>query len=292
MELTLIYNPTAGFDKPNKEELIKLLTQNGYKVKFVDSNKDNLGDELEDPGDLVVVAGGDGTIAKVARRLIGKEVPLAIFSVGTANNIAVTFDACGAPEKQIVAWNLSKVRPFDVGIVSGSWGEGYFFESVGFGMLPALVEESKDKQNEEDLSFDTRQKKIDFSLEILSEIIDQLPVEHYQIELDGEDASGDYFLVEIMNIKSIGPHLFLAPDADPGDGLFDVVLMAEDDKNKLLEFVKKRLNGELVVLDVNRRRASDVIITTANTKVHVDDEIEEAEGTVTLRMNQQHLFVV
>lgn len=292
MKLTLIYNPTAGYDKPDKDELIDLLTTKGFVVKFVNSDEDDLDEELQDPGELVVVSGGDGTIAKVVRKLIGREVPIGIFSMGTANNIAITFDACGDPAKQIASWDLSSLRSLNVGTVNGSWGEAYFFESVGFGLLPVLVKETEEKQKSGNLSFETRQEKIDFSLEILRALVYQLPVEYYQIELDGEDASGNYFLVEVMNIKSIGPHLFLAPDADPGDGLFDIVLMTEGEKEILLQFVEKRLKGEKVVLDLKRRRASKVVIRTAKKKIHVDDEIEEAEGEINIGIDKQILRVL
>ena len=187
MKATLIYNPTAGYDKPDKDELINLLTQKGFQVKYVDADEDDADEALQDPGALVVISGGDGTIAKIARKMIGRGVPIGIFSMGTANNIAITFDACGNPEKQIASWDFSRAKPFNAGKVKGSWGEGFFFESVGSGLLPVLVKESKERQKAEDLSFDTRQEKIDFSLDILSQLIHQLPVEHYQVELDGED---------------------------------------------------------------------------------------------------------
>lgn len=292
MNLTLIYNSTAGFDKPGKEELIDLLTEKGFEVKFVNSDENNLDKKLENPGELVVVAGGDGTIAKVARRLIGREIPIGIFSMGTANNIAITFDACGSPRQQISSWNLSKLRPFNIGIIKGSWGEDHFFESSGFGLLPALVKQTKKKQKAEDVSFATRKEKIDYSLQILKDIIYQLPVEHYEIELDGQDVSGYYFLVEIMNIKSIGPHLFLAPDASPGDDLLDIVLMTEGEKELLLQFVKKRLKGEKAVLDTYIRQASEVKVITAKNKIHVDDEIEEAKGEIIVKIDPRKLWVV
>ena len=51
------------------------------------------------------------------------------------------------------------------------------------------------------------------------------PAHELQITLDGEDLSGEYILLEVMNIQHIGPSLHLAPDANPGDGLLDVVLV-------------------------------------------------------------------
>ena len=292
MKATLIYNPSAGMDKPHKDELISLFTEKGYEVKFVESDADDISQQLEDPGELVAIAGGDGTIAKIARKLIGRDVPIGILSIGTANNIAMTFDACGSPQHQINSWNPRKLKPFNVGLIKGSWGKDYFFESVGFGLLPALVKKAKKKQKADDPSFDTRREKIEYSLEIVEEIIHQLPVAHYEIELDGKDFSGSYFLVEVMNIKSIGPHLFLAPDAQPGDDLFDVVLMTEGQQELLLQFVKKRLKGEKAVLDIKRVQASHINISSNKAKIHIDDEIEKVEGEIQITMERSKLSVL
>ena len=52
-------------------------------------HKKNLEDCLDgDFGDAVIVAGGDGTVGKVAKRLAGTDVPLVVLPTGTANNIA------------------------------------------------------------------------------------------------------------------------------------------------------------------------------------------------------------
>jgi len=57
---------------------------------------------LKKPGDIVAVAGGDGTVGKVARRLIGSPTPIAILPLGTANNIANTLDVTGKSLKELI----------------------------------------------------------------------------------------------------------------------------------------------------------------------------------------------
>src|SRR6266436_32025 len=44
---------------------------------------------LENRPDLVVVAGGDGTVRRVASELVGRDIPLAIIPLGTFNNLAL-----------------------------------------------------------------------------------------------------------------------------------------------------------------------------------------------------------
>ena len=45
-----------------------------------------------------------------------------------------------------------------------------------------------------------------------------------KIIFDNRDLSGRYILLEAMNIHSVGPNFWLAPPADPGDGLLDLVI--------------------------------------------------------------------
>ena len=58
-----------------------------------------------------------------------------------------------------------------------------------------------------------------------------------------------------MNIREVGPELALAPSADPGDGLLDVVLIADEHRDALRAHVEARLGGTHAELpDLNARR--------------------------------------
>ena len=87
MRVTLIHNPQAGDDdNPVLDELLMLIRAAGHSVTLQSSKSDQLEKTLEDPGDLLAVAGGDGTVGAVACRLIGRRIPIAvILPLGTAN---------------------------------------------------------------------------------------------------------------------------------------------------------------------------------------------------------------
>src|SRR5688500_5254852 len=88
MRVTALYNPEAGNQTVTRQRLAALLERAGYDATYVSAKGKHWKDALDDPGDLVVVAGGDGTTAKVAKRIAGLGVPLAILPAGTANNVA------------------------------------------------------------------------------------------------------------------------------------------------------------------------------------------------------------
>ncbi len=67
-------------------------------------------------------------------------------------------------------------------------------------------------------------------MHILKIRLEACPAIQLKMALDGRDLTGDYVLLEAMNIRSIGPNLRLAPDADPGDGLLDIVLVSDSEE--------------------------------------------------------------
>jgi diacylglycerol kinase (ATP) len=69
---------------------MRLIENAGCRVTGVSSNDRDLDYVLDQPADLVVVAGGDGTIKKIADKAKPGGPPLTILPLGTANNIATT----------------------------------------------------------------------------------------------------------------------------------------------------------------------------------------------------------
>ena len=83
------------------------------------------------------MAGGDGTVAKVARRLVKSrsKIPMSVLPLGTANNVARTLGFDISAEAVIAGLKKGKTSSFDVGIARGPWGKRYFFEGAGAGLF-------------------------------------------------------------------------------------------------------------------------------------------------------------
>ena len=132
MHVTLVHNPTAGEGSPGRDELCALLRAAGHEPYYVSSKKKKeLRRALQDAEDLVLVAGGDGTVEEVARRLAGRSVSMAILPFGTSNNIATTLGVSGSAGEIIAGLSEATASRLDLGTVRAPWAKRVFVESAG-----------------------------------------------------------------------------------------------------------------------------------------------------------------
>ena len=87
MRALLVHNPRAGTKGHDKGSIIDALQLVDIKVDYV-STKDNVKHALKHPYDVVVAAGGDGTIGYVFTHLADRSIPIGILPLGSANNVA------------------------------------------------------------------------------------------------------------------------------------------------------------------------------------------------------------
>jgi len=138
MKVALFYNEAAG-DGVTLGELRATLTSGGHQlVRIVDRHAD-LGRLLDAEAELVVAAGGDGTVSEAARLVAGHEVPLALLPIGTANNIALGLGIRGTLADIVESWASATRRPLDLGRVRGAGVELRFLEAAGGGLIPAGI---------------------------------------------------------------------------------------------------------------------------------------------------------
>lgn len=60
----------------------------------------------------------------------------------------------------------------------------------------------------------SKEEEITRRAALLRRLLIHYPARDWQFSLDGQDFSGPYLLLETMNIRSVGPVLTLAPEAD------------------------------------------------------------------------------
>jgi diacylglycerol kinase (ATP) len=271
-----MHNPKAGDARHGKEQLMAVLAEAGHHATYQSTKESGFKKALKQATDLVLAAGGDGTTAKVAYRLIDTGIPLSVLPLGTANNLARALGFVASPEQIIANLENGRKRVFDVGLADGPWGKRYFFEAGGGGLLADYVhvadkEDKREKKKKaEKLS---KEQQMARHAALLRRMLDDYPVRHWKIEIDGKNISGRYILWEAMNIHSVGPALHLAPCAATKDGRFDFVCARAADRALLKEHFDARVAGKKSNSPLPTRRFRELRIVWKGSTIHLDDKL-------------------
>ena len=270
----LLHNPRAGDEKHDKDMLTSLLKANGLECNYA-SLKEKGWNVFEPASDFIAVAGGDGTIRKVIKELLrqkhnDKIWPIAVLPFGTANNIARTLGLVGKTEDIIKSWRKEKIKKYDFGRAVYNGEVSFFLESVGYGIFPYLMREMKKTGKEET---EDPEEKMKAALKLLHKITLSYIPRYCQLEIDGADYSGKFLLTEIMNTRSIGPNLILAPNAATDDGILNVVLVTEKDKDKFAGYLLNKLKDKEKTYKFSDIKAKQIKISWDGTHIHADDKV-------------------
>lgn len=273
----LVHNPTAGDEEHDKEELIELIENAGFECRYSSTKKDGW-KTIEDDVDIIAIAGGDGTVRKVVkmvldRKVLDHPVQLGVLPLGTANNISKTLFPERSAKKLVKCWRKGKIKRLDIGRICNLKEADFFLEGFGYGIFPYLMMEMKKAEEE----FNSPEEELQGALQKMHEIVQTYEPHACKLEIDGTDHSGKFLLVEVMNIRSIGPNIVLSPDADPGDGEMEVVLVPEAHKEKFAAYIKHRLDGGEDPYHFHTLKGKNIRITWEGTHVHVDDELLKIE---------------
>ena len=137
----IVYNPTSGWRRTSRlEAVVRRLRQLGCSVEVRPTTGPGdatliARDGIRENFDVIVAAGGDGTINEVANALPPGSPPLGVIPLGTANILAWEIGLGRGTERvaRTIAEGIS--RP----IVVGRIGERKFLLMVGIGFDGAVV---------------------------------------------------------------------------------------------------------------------------------------------------------
>jgi diacylglycerol kinase family enzyme len=272
MRVALVHNPDAGEADHSADALARLLERQGHGVR-VESVGENLRALSDATIDLVLAAGGDGTVRKVALALAGTDMPMSILALGTANNLA---RALGLEEPERTARELGAYEPraLDMGLARGAWGELPFVEGFGAGLFADYLDFLCSPEFHALAPEPMREEGVARDLALLPGMLPHFTSRRWDIRADGEDLSGDYFLVEALNIPSIGPFSRLAPMADPGDGALELVLLGEGDRAAFGDYLAALGEGSAQAAPFSSRRVRHIELGWSRREnLHVDDTL-------------------
>ena len=269
MRLTLLHNASSGDEDHDRRELEALLATDGHDVTYRSLGDDDWRDVFAESGDLIVVAGGDGSVRRFLTAIDRQPILARVVPVGSANNIAralgLDFDAAMALPKAGAQTNRS---PFDLWDVRSTWGASRCVEAAGGGLFADVLVRAEDARADP-----TGDDKVDFGLELLARTLGASVPRRWSIEVDGSRSIEELIGLEAMNIREIGANLPFAPGADPGDGCIDVVLVRPEDRAELTAYVAARLaDDDADPPSLETRRGRHVILEPpGEVRLHVDD---------------------
>jgi diacylglycerol kinase (ATP) len=203
MRITLVHNPSAGNTKVSGLELTRILNKAGHSVVYVPLTGADLDRALEAATDLVVGAGGDGIVARVATQ-INRACPIASLPVGNANNIAKSLGAYGAFDKLISSWTAAAARAFHLIAAQGLWGSRRLVEGLGIGALTCALERMSGNKPSASLARD-----------VIRRVLKTAAPHDLDMYLDANHITGRFAILEVTTIALVGTNLLLARNANP-----------------------------------------------------------------------------
>lgn len=143
--MIVVYNPTAGRRRAALLwRVLDVLATSGVRLDLARTTRSGHAVELareaaRGGARLVVAAGGDGTIAEVARGLQGTEVALGVIPLGTANVLAHELGLSFGPAGCAAALAFGRTRPLWPGVAISAAGSRLFVQMLGVGFDAAVV---------------------------------------------------------------------------------------------------------------------------------------------------------
>lgn len=266
MRIALLHNTSAGSEDHTHEQLKRILEKAGHEVACVASRLDDLTQALQrEACDLVVLAGGDGTVGRAACALAGWQMPLSIMPLGTANNTALALGLPRRAKRLAKSWHQASPVPFDLGLLDDGALRSRFSEAVGWGAFCETIAEAKLQPAEDGVRRTLRRDR-----KLFRRCVQRRPTRYYDVVADGQDYSGDYLMVEVMNVRYLGPRVELSPASDPSDGALELLLVGEAQRSALIAAVRSGHADPDLLRPI---RAHRVCVTTDDAVLHRDGQL-------------------
>jgi len=168
--------------------------------------------------DLLLVAGGDGTVRVVCAELAGTGIPVAVLPGGTGNLLARNLGISLELEVALAALLDGSERRIDSVRVDGDeLSSDRFLVMAGLGLDAAIIDDAPDELK----------KRVGWAAYVVSTLKNlNHPSVRVEITVDDQPAVRRRArTVVIGNVGTLQANIPLLPDAEPDDGLIDVVVL-------------------------------------------------------------------
>lgn len=212
-----IINPISGVGKQKTipELIARYLDKNKFIYEIVTTeyagHAAEIASQLSSEYDIMVAAGGDGTVNEVAGGLIDKSAALGVIPLGSGNGFARHFEVPMQSARAIQELNRSTIKNMDTGLLN----DKPFFNVSGIGF---------DGQISKIFAEQMKRGYITYAKCVMEEL-QSYHAKNFRLIVDGKEWEDEYFLVAFANTTQYGNNAIIAPKAITNDGLLEIVLV-------------------------------------------------------------------
>lgn len=284
MKIKIIYNPSSGKSRGIKKikTITNLLLSRGHLVQRIATEKEfdtfkETQKAIDDKFDLLIVAGGDGTVNEAAGALASKDskIPLGIFQFGSVNDFAKHLNLPNDPEEfvQLIDnWNY-------ITIDLGKANDNYFVNVAAGGILTNVAHDTP-RELKAVLG------KNAYYIHGIKELSEKgLKTEKLLIETDQFTLEDEFYLFLISNSPSVGGFDKFLPHAEIQDGLLDCIFIKKSNFPNTMETFVQVLQGKHIENDSVLYFKTQNIKISSLEKKEIEYDIDgELGGTLPLHV--------
>jgi diacylglycerol kinase (ATP) len=244
-KLGIILNPAAGRGRAAHAVRSIVTHLQNKKIPFQMERTNGPGHAREIAGqmknifDIVIAAGGDGTVNEVVGGIFGGKSALALLPVGSGNDFSRIIGMPRGIEKNIDAILHGERKPVDLGTIlfwnsKGEKKKLYFVNTLGIGLDAEIADETKRIKSLRGLPL--------YLTAALKAICRHSPNE-YRIFTETERTVERAFMVCVGNGSHEGGGFNLLPEASVHDSMLDMCLIRAMPVIKALSLIPKLVKG-------------------------------------------------
>ncbi|WP_414054154.1 diacylglycerol/lipid kinase family protein [Macrococcus equi] len=217
--------------------------------------------------EICLILGGDGTVHELINGIIdgGHHVPIGILPGGTFNDFTKTLNLHPNPMRAAEQLLSAEVKYYDV----LKTNERYALNFAGLGLIV---------DNSNSINPETKSKigKFSYLLTTLKNVTHPTFFK-YELDIDGENYSGDSSMIIIANGEYVGGNKIPLVELSPNDGKLNVFIFKESGLKLFTEMLsmKSEINWNDISQNIEHHSGETVKLTTDQSMdVDVDGEID------------------
>lgn len=282
----VIVNPFSARGRTERKwETIRLAIKSHFReFKYVFTEKPRQATEIareliKDGFDLIIGVGGDGTMNEISSgffcdfsgKAINQDAALGMIPSGTGSDFIRFMKVPREFDRSAALIKNSKNRKIDIGKITYGGCDGreqYFINVADFGLGAEVIKRLANVQS-------GRRGALTYYRGLMATLM-RYRSKTVTLTIDGrQQLQGEYLIGAVANGRIFGGGMIIAPQAEPDDGFFDLILIGD---MKKLEIIR---NTPLLYSGAIAKNPKVIMLKARSIQVRSQDEVyTEYDGEI------------